>query len=79
MQCGQSGRVPVLASSGYKVAALREAQHHTQTLELLDDGNQIVTFHAAGWLWTAWQLYHSGNKDEGVDPEGLPTLVEGYQ
>ena len=53
--------------------------HPTQALELQDDGSLIVKFHAAGWLEMAWHLYQWGNKVEVVAPEGLRSLVEGYQ
>ncbi len=53
--------------------------HPTQALKLQDDGSLIVKFHAAGWLEMAWHLYQWGNKVEVVAPEGLRSLVEGYQ
>ncbi|TGD43127.1 WYL domain-containing protein [Pseudotabrizicola sediminis] len=53
--------------------------HPTQALEQQDDGSLIVKFHAAGWLEMAWHLYQWGNKVDVMAPEGLRSLVEGYQ
>ncbi|WP_254900911.1 YafY family protein [Maritimibacter sp. HL-12] len=63
-------------------AAERAAEfrfHPTQVLEPQDDGSLIVRFNAAGWLEMAWHLYQWGDKVEVVAPEGLRTLVAGYQ
>ena len=43
------------------------------------DGSLTVSFSASGWLEMAWHLYCWGDKVEVLEPEGLRTLVAGWQ